>query len=121
MSGARRGTDKTYSHIVSGISAVGDIINLGNIDVSKPHCFVGAQFFADGEGILQAIPDAGTVTIAVETLNTTPVVEDIPDGIIDATAPCTRSWAANTRRVIATPSGITVATHYRIVVTCNET
>ena len=119
--GARRGTDKTYTHIVSGIVTVATIIDLGNIDATKTHCFVGAQFFADAEGLAQAIPDAGTVTISVETLNTTPVAEAIPDGVIDAIAPCTKSWAANTRRVVATPSGITIATHYRIVVTCNET
>ena len=121
MTGGRRGTNKTFTLIESDIVTIGSVINLGNIDTSKAHCFVGAKFFANADGDVQAIPDAGTITIEVETLNTSPVLEEIPDAIINAAAPCTRSWAANTRRVVATPDGITVASHYRIVVTCNET
>ena len=120
MSG-RRGPDKTFTLIQSGIVAVASTIDLDGIDASKPHCFAGLQFFADAQGSAPAIPGAGTVSIDILTLNTTPVFEDPPGNIINATALGTISWAANTLNVRATPTGITVATHYRLVVTCNET
>ncbi len=120
MSG-RRGTNKTFTLITSDIVDISTAIDLDNIDASKPHCFVGAQFYSDAQGAAVATPTAGTVSIEVETINTSPVLEPIPDPTIEASAPCTRSWAANTRRVVATPSGIDVATYYSIKVTCNET
>lgn len=120
MAGARRGTNKTFTIILSDIVPVGVAIDLPGIDTSKPHCFVGAQYFSDAEGDTPAVPDSGTIAIEVESLNTSPILEIIADNIIQAGMPMTKSWAANTLLVRATPSGITIATHYRIVVTCNE-
>lgn len=121
MAGARRGTNKTFSLAISDISPVGNVIDLPGIDASKPHCFLGVQFFADASGSAPAVPTVGSVVIEVKTINTTPLFEPVPGGTINASAPTTISWAANTIRVRATPSGVDVATHYRLVVTCNET
>ena len=113
--------NKTFTLIESDITAVANPIDLGRIDSNQPHCFVGVQFFADALGTTPATPGAGTVTITVRAINTSPLFEVIPDNVIDATDPDTKSWAANTDRVLATPSGITVAAFYRLMVTCNGT
>lgn len=120
MSG-RRGPNRIMKTIQSDVAAIGETITLDGLDVTLPHCFAGVQFFADANGNSPATPGAGTVTIAVRTVNTNPVFEAPPSPTIDATAPTTISWAGNTQAVRATPSGITTATHYRLVVTCNET
>ncbi len=119
--GARGGTDKTVTTVFSEIVTVGTVAILANTDTSKAHCFVGAQFFGSADETDHAVPDAGQIEISVRTLNTMPITETIPDAIIFAEKPCTLGWAGNTQDVIATPSGITVATHYRIVATFNET
>ncbi len=119
--GARRGTNKTFSLFTSDIVAIGTEIILDGIDTSKPHCFVGAQFFADDQGAITAIPLAGSVVVKMQTLNTAPAYEDPPGGTIYPATPVTLSWAANTTKVKATPTGIDVATHWRLIVTCNET
>ncbi len=119
--GARRGTNKTFSLFTSDIVAIGTEIILDGIDTSKPHCFVGAQFFADDQGAAQAIPTAGSVAIKIQTLNSAPIFEDPPNTTIDPAAPVTLSWAANTTKVKATPTGIDIAAYWRLIVTCNET
>lgn len=117
----RRGPNKILTVIYSGVIAIGDAIILDGIDNVKPHCFVGVQFFGDSLGATEAIPTMGTVDIKIQTLNTAPRYEDPPLPQILAVDPTTISWAANTLKVKATPTGIDVATHYRLVVTCNET
>lgn len=117
----RRGPNRIFSVIESDVTPVASPIVLTGVDTVRPHCFAGVQFFADAQGTIPAVPGAGTVAVTVQTINTAPVSEIIPDNVIDATAPTTLSWAANTQQVTATPTGITVATHYRLVVSCNET
>ena len=120
--GARRGTNKTFSLFVSDIVPVTETISLDGIDCSKPHCFAGVQFFASDDDTIPAIPTSGTVTIQIETLNTSPILESIPDNVIDIPLGLdTKSWAANTSRVVATPASIVGASHYRLAVSCNET
>jgi len=113
--------NKRFTLIKSDIVAVGVTIDLDQIDTKHPHCFAGLQFFADDQGVAPATPGAGTITITIQAINSVPVFESIPSGVIDVMAYATVSWAANTVRVQAVPSGLTVATHYRLVVTCNET
>lgn len=120
MSGARRGRNEGIDVHQSDITPVGDTITLDNLNPVRPHCFAGLQFFADASGETPATPGAGTVQVNVRTINTTPNFEPTPVGTINAAAPETLSWAANTISVRATPTGITTATHYRLVVTCNE-
>lgn len=118
--GARRGTNKTMSFSESPIFAVNDIITLEDLDVVRPHCFAGVQFFSDSNGLVPVTPSAGLIEIYVQTVNSTPVFELVPNHI-EALTPTTISWAANTKGVRATPSGIEGASYYKLVVTCNET
>ena len=113
--------NRTFTLIESPIVPIDTVIDLESIDAVKPHIFAGIQFFADAQGSAQAIPDAGSVMLTIETVNSSPTLEAPLNNFIDATNIKTADWAANTRRVVATPIGITVATHYRLVVTCNET
>ena len=117
----RRIENATFSLLESDITLVNQPISLSGIDAVKPHCFAGIQFFEDPGGIIPAVAEAGTVTITVETVNTTPLLEAVPANVIQASSPTTISWGANTQRVLATPSGIIGPTHYRLIVTCNET
>lgn len=117
----RRAGHSGYVVLTSAIVTVATAITLDEIEPGKPHCFIGAQFFSDSGGAAPATPGAGTVVITIKTVNTDPVFETIPTASIDATTPTSLSWAANTLAVKATPSGITTATHWRIVVTVNET
>ena len=109
-----------FTLLESDVVTVGTTITLDNIDTIKPHVFAGLQFFADAQGTIPATPGAGTVTIDVKTLNNGEF-EAPPNPIIDATAQTTVDWGANTTEVRATPAGITVATHMKLVVTCNKT
>ena len=119
-SGARRGKNETLSLIQSPVTAVGSPIVLPGIDAAKPHCFAGAKFYSDAEGTAPVTPTAGTIDIDVETVNSSPKIEPIPANTINAGDARTIDWAANTTVVHATPTGITGAAFYRIVVTCNE-
>lgn len=119
--GARRGANKTVTFIESAVFAVGSIITLGELDITKPHCFAGVQFFDDADGIIPASPSAGTVLIEIQTINTAPVFESALHNLITVNALTTVTWSSNTQAVKATPTGVTGATHYKLVVTCNET
>ncbi len=109
-----------FTLIEGDITPVGDTITVSAPDATQPHCFAGCQFFSDEIGT-PAVPSAGTVAITIETINTEPIFEAVPANVINADAPLTISWAANTKRVRATPTGIVGATHYRLVVTANQT
>lgn len=119
--GARRGTDKLFSQVVSDVTPIGDPVILTGLDLSKVHCFAGVKFYANAAGTTEAVPTVGSVAITIQTINTEPRFEAGPNNDIDASAPTTVTWAANTQTVKATPAGIDVATHYKLVVTCNET
>lgn len=110
---------KGFVVVTSDIAAVNSAIILTAIDAKRTHCQIGVQFFANAAGTVVATPALGTMTVEIETLNTTPVREAL-GSTISASAPTTLSWIANTIKVKVTPSGVDVATHYRIVVTCNE-
>lgn len=119
--GARRGPNEILSFKESPVVTVSTEIILSSLDSVKPHCFLGVKFFSDAGGTTPAVPGAGTVTITIQTINSEPLFELPPDNLIDLTNQTTISWASNTKAVKAVPSGVTVATHYKVVVTCNET
>ena len=121
MGGARRGTNKTMSFSESLVFTVGTTITLEDLDVIKPHCFAGVQFFSDSDGLVPVTPSAGHMDISVQTVNSTPVFEPIRTSRIEASTPTTLSWAANTKGVRAIPSGVVGASYYKLIVTCNET
>ncbi len=116
----RRSSFAGYTFITSEIVTISTAIELDGIDTTKPHCFVACNFFADSGGTAQAVPTVGSVTIDMLTVNNNPVYDDPGRTSIDASDPTTINFAGNVMQVRATPSGIDVATHYRIVVTCNE-
>ena len=109
-----------FTLITSDVTPVATPITLAQIAADKPHCFASVKFFADAGGTTPATPGAGTVDIEVQTVNNADF-EDPPGNVIDATAIETVDWGANTKCVRATPAGITVATHYQLVVSCNKT
>lgn len=112
----------TFTILTSDVTAIGSNIQIDEIDVVKTHCFCGVRFFADAAGAVEATPTAGTITITIKTVNTDPRFEDpISSNVITAATPDTIGWAANTRSVKAVQSGLDVATHYQLTVTCNET
>lgn len=119
--GARRGPNRLVTVIEGPITAVGVSSEIGDLDISRVHCFVGIKFFTDSSGETEAVPIAGTIDIAIRTINNNPRYEAPPISVIEAANPTTITWAANTLAVRATPTGIDVATHYRMLVTCNET
>ena len=118
---ARARKYRTFTLIESEIVAVSVDTILDGIDTSKPHCFVAAQFFGDAEGTTVVTPTAGLLVINIQTVNNTPVFEKIETVTITASSPVTLDWSANTKAVRALVAGIATATHYRLVVTCNET
>lgn len=101
----------------------GEVANVVDVDIdipADPHVFVGVDFFDDAGLTTPGTATGGTVTITVRTRNSTTFV-DLLDGVINATAPDVKSFAANPLIVRATPSGITGVTHYRVTVTANRT
>lgn len=120
MTASTRQESPGFNSYTSDVVVVADTINIEGLQASYPHCFVGVQFFADAAGAASATPGAGTVAVTVETLNSVGIFEAVPDNTIDATAPHTVSWDANTTKVRLTPTGLTTATHWRAVVTINK-
>lgn len=104
----------------SDVTAVADPVTLEGLPVQLPHLFLGIQFFDDAGGTSQVTPGAGTVAIAAETVVNPGVFEGIGGSPMDATAPTTLSWDSNTKSARATPTGITTATHYKIIVSANR-
>ena len=120
--GARRGPNELVATRQSVVSSSAHPVSITDMDVTKPHCFAGVQFYSDAEGTVEAIPTTGTITITVRTVNTSPRYETLLSiNVIQAATPTTICWAANTIEVVATPSGVDVAPYYRMTATCNET
>lgn len=114
---ARRGGNNLVSVYESEITAIADPVTLTGLDMSRTHVFAGIQFFADELGTTPAVPTNGSVIIEASDFNTQRFYKK---GVIDAETPDSIQWNANALSVRATPAGVTVATHYKLVVTCNE-
>ena len=112
---------RKYRRIESDVEVVADTIIINGLTEEALHNFVGVRFFSDAGGTTPATPGAGTVAVAIETVNNEDVFEPpLPDtGAIDATAPEVVRWDANTKRVQLIPTGITTATHWKAVWTGN--
>lgn len=98
--------------------AVAEVGTIGLIDPALPRCQLGIKFF-DGSSE-QVTPSAGTVALAFKT-DVNGVWEDfevVPD--LDATAPVTFTFWAGLTDVRATPTGITGAVTYKIVLLTTE-
>ncbi len=111
--------DRDLRIVRSNIEIVANTIQLEAVSPTIPHTFISVQFFADAAGAAPATPGAGTVTVTVRTINSQ-VFEAIPDNVIDATAILTISVNANVEEILLVPAGLTVATHWRAVVSQNR-
>ncbi len=113
-----------HKQYVSDVTAIASAITVDWIDPSKPHCFAGLQFFSDAAGETPVVPTAGSVAVAVVTVNSYPNSDSIEDSPIDISgAEFTVSWDANTKSVTFTPtsiSGNSVA-YWRARVTATRT
>jgi len=117
---ARRIKQPDFELVESDAVTVATTIDLIGLRADFPHCFVGVQFFADAAGATPATPGAGTAVVTLETINSEGIFEAPPSNTIDATAPHTVNWDANTSKVKVVPSGITTATHWKAVWTANR-
>lgn len=105
----------------SDITVVSGVVVVAGLDVTKSHCFVGVQFFDDLEGTIPSVPTSGSVSFTIKTINSSPIFEPILGGFLDLlTGTETTTWSANTEAVKATPASIVGSTHYKVVVTCNN-
>jgi len=119
---ANKRENKTFTQIESEIVAVGEEIILDSIDANRTHCFCGLQFFSDTEGTISVTPTSGDFLILIQTVNSYPAWEPIPDNSVNGNKARTIEWAANTRTVKSTPSNEVIgANFYRLIVTCNGT
>lgn len=105
----------------SAVVPVGTAITIGEsggatIGYEAPFCFAGVEFFSDDTGTeaAYATPSAGTVAFAVTTHVNPQFTDAIPTPSINASAPESVSWEAPTKTVVATASGVTGATHWRL-------
>ena len=111
---------QTFELHESDVTAIATPVTLAGLPTDLPHCFVGVQFFDDAGGTSVVVPGAGTAAIEIVTINNTPVLEAINGSPMDATAAVTLNWDGNTLSVKVTLAAITVATHYKVVVTANK-
>ena len=81
------------------------------------HVFLGVQMFDSGGDPID--DSAGTFTVTIQTINTqkdeSPTVS-----VIDATAPVTISWAANTHKIVVVPASLSTTVTWKIVATANR-
>ena len=57
----------------------------------------------------------------IQTIGNAPNYESIPNNTIDATAPVTVNWGANTSSVRVTPTGLVGVTNWQLFLTFNRT
>jgi len=109
----------TYHRYSSAITAVGSVALIEDINPSLLVHFIGVEWFSDAAGITPAVPTAGEVDVEAfddTTRQWTPAQRDP----IDATHLAHKSsYSANITAMRATPTAVTVATHYRLVVSSN--
>ena len=85
------------------------------------HCFLGVRMFdgTDPETDTQIDDSAGTFTVTIETINTTRP-ESPTVSVINATAPVTISWNANTHKITVVPALLSDTVVYQVVATANR-
>lgn len=108
-----------FTYIESTVTDVRAVTTVDRVDVDKTQCYIGVQFFSDAAGTIPVTPGAGTVTLTVKTLNSN-VFETFTGNTITAATPTTVPFTGNVKEVLATPSGVTTASYYKVVVTCNR-
>jgi hypothetical protein len=110
----------TYGEFRSVVTAVGSVATITNMNPSLLNSFVGIIWYSEPTGVTKAVPTAGTAGIEfleVATDQFTPALGDPIDATILTD---TVDIHANYTQVRITPTGVTGATHYRVVVTANS-
>ncbi len=102
----------------SDVETVATTITLAGLSARLPNSFIGVQFFSDSAGTTFADPGAGTVKIDVEHFAGQDHFEEVI-AALDATDPAIQQVAGNLSRAKATPTGLTTATHWKLVVSQN--
>ena len=93
-------------------------IPLDLAEYSRVHC--GAEYFSDAIGTA-ATAGAGTITVQAKSLTAPQGFETISPSSLACTAPgVSIAWTFNTIQVVATPAGVTTATHWRVNIALNE-
>jgi hypothetical protein len=83
----------------------------------QTHCFLSVQMF-NVSGV-QIVDSAGTFTLSVMPINSAQY--EVPSvSVIDATAPTTLSWAANTLKIKIVPASLSDTVTYKVVATSNH-
>lgn len=105
----------------SSIVTVDTTIELEIPDFRRTHCFAGIECFNDANGDTAATPTAGSVKVEATSWVNPQALEEAsgsPISVVIAEREQV-SLAANPTLVKATPTGITGATHYRLLFTGN--
>jgi len=104
---------------VSDDAQPADVVEMTDLPTDLVHVFIACKFYDAADSAVT--PSGGTLTIEVQTAGNQPNWEDPPETSIDATAPTTIDWAANTYGVRITPSGLTGVDHWTAVLYLNKT
>lgn len=105
----------------SAVTAVATPVTV-EVPADFRHHQIGIQFFDDAAGGQANLvtPGAGTVAIVSQTVANEGVDEAHASSPMAGTAPVTLDLTGHIKKVTATPSGITTATHYQLVVTSSR-
>jgi len=104
------------AEVVLGATVVLDLSTDGDFQ-ALTHVFLGVQMFDVGGD--QIVDSAGDFTVTIETVNTKQA-ESPTVSVIDATAPVTISWAANTLKITVVPDSLSDTVTYKVVATANR-
>jgi hypothetical protein len=113
------GSDGTVE-LVSAAAATADsvVITGSPIPWWMPHAFLSVKMYDVSGG--EIVDSAGTFAVTVKTRNNSQF-EAIEDGAsIDATAPTTSSWQANTAAVSVVPSMLADTVTWKVFMTFNR-
>jgi len=104
---------------VSDDATAADIVELTDLPIFLTHVFLSVRFYDGADAAVT--PSAGTLAVEVQTLGNQPNWEDPGSAVIDATAPTTVDWAANTYGIRVTPTGLTGVDHFVVYISLNKT
>jgi hypothetical protein len=93
-----------------------DLSTLGDF-IALTHVFLGVQMFNAGGSPI--VDSAGTFTVTLQT-DATRRYESPVASVIDATAPTTISWAANTYKIKVVPATLSDTVTYKVVAVANR-
>ncbi len=114
---------KITTSAVQALTAGALTINLPIEIVDNPHCFTAVEFYNDAAGLPGdvVLPGAGTTTFTLKTPVLPNQFQPFTSNVVTHVASNEQvSYASNPTEVRAAMAGITVATHARLRVMCNN-